>query len=193
MKQIFLALSLSALATQASAFDQSGLYIGLTGTLAPGSVSDGIEPSESLSGGMFGGQIGYRFNAAAFLVGVEADYLWGSAEAETGNARIGIDQIGTLRATLGMPMGPFLPYLSAGGAIAQASVEDKSFLEPIQDNVHLGLTVGAGLEFALTSSISLRGEYQYITLGPMDYSLDGGVKALEYDLHAIKIGANMSF
>lgn len=194
MKRLALALLAISLAHPAAAFEQRGLYVGITGTLAPGEVTDGFKDSESLGGGMFGGQIGYRFSAASFLIGVEADYLWGGVEANTANSRIGIDQMGSLRAMFGMPVGPFLPYLSAGGVIAQASLEDSSLIsDPLQDNVHLGLTAGAGLEVALTTSISLRGEYQYIKLGPMDYSTQAGPTSYEYDVHAIKIGANMSF
>lgn len=194
MKRLALALLAIALSQPAAAFEQRGLYVGITGTMTPGEVTNGFEDKESLSGGMFGGQIGYRFSAASFLIGIEADYLWGGAEARSANSRIGIDQMGSLRAMLGMPVGPFLPYLSAGGVIAQASLEDSSLLsDPLQDNVHMGLTAGAGLEVALTTSIALRGEYQYIKLGPMDYSTQSGPTSLEYDVHAIKIGANMSF
>ncbi len=189
-----LSLALLLISGPASAFDATGLYIGLTGTLAPGEVTNDVDQKESLAGGMIGGQIGYRYDAGWIVPGIEADYLWGSTDAETANERMGIDQVGTLRGTLGIPLGPFLPYLSGGVAIAQSSVEDTTvFSQPVQDNVHLGYAAGGGLEFELTSSISVRGEYQYMALGPMDVTLSSGSDALEYDIHAFKIGANLHF
>jgi outer membrane immunogenic protein len=99
-----------------------------------------------------------------------------------------ISDYGTIRARLGMPFGSFLPYISGGVAVARASYgsdatvnwQVRSFTQNINSGVisasnwvngapytlrdgsrtrfAFGYALGAGVDWALTSNIVLRGE-----------------------------------
>jgi outer membrane immunogenic protein len=74
------------------------------------------------------------------------------------------DYAGTLRARLGYAAGRFLPYLTAGGAGADAKVSaTDGFLSESQ--FLLGWTVGGGIEYALDKNWSVKVEYLYVDLG----------------------------
>ena len=188
------ALCASLLAAAPAAAQWDGLYAGGTGTITPGSVIDGFDDSNALMGGMFGAQLGYRFQLGPAVAGVEADYLFGETAYTSPDRKISIDQIGTIRANLGMPIGPLLTYATAGVAFARANVEDNSGPTSLLDeNSHFGLTVGGGAELLVTSNLSVRGEYQFMQLGTESYDVSTPEYDLDYSVHSIRAGINFRF
>ena len=188
------ALCASLFVAAPAAAQWDGLYIGGTGTITPGSVFDEFDDSNALMGGMFGAQLGYRFQLGPAVAGVEADYLFGETAYTSPDREVIIDQLGTIRANLGMPIGPLLTYATAGVAFARASVEDFSGpMSLLDENSHFGVTVGGGVELLLTDSISLRGEYQFMQLGAESYDLSTPEYDLDYSVHSIRAGINFRF
>ncbi len=108
----------------------------------------------------------------------------------TGKSSTRLIDYGTLRARLGYSLGSFLPFVTGGVAIGRARIEDRvtvdtqylasdpTTMPPIlptstgdgvaKTKTVAGAAAGAGLEFAVTSNILLRGEYQYVLFNDFD-------------------------
>jgi len=143
-----------------------------------------------------GGQIGYRFQSGAFVLGAVTDIQGGDLSGDkttsltvTGasNASVKYSQeigwYGTVRALAGVTAAPSLLVYATGG-LAYGQVEDKfniSWTEPrtppvtfspsLKDSeTRTGWTVGAGAEYALSKGWSVSAEYLYVDLGSSNFS-----------------------
>jgi len=167
--------------------------------------------ASDVSGGVIKGlQAGYNRQFGRFLLGVE---LEGSAADIAGMSRCGlaiyvcdttIDALGMLSLRGGYTFDRLLLYGKVGGALmherykmAPAPLTPPT-VAPTETMTgkawRTGWTVGAGLEYALTPSLSAKTEYNYL-------SFDGDVKAtgnqgsdptiaLSHSIHLIKFGLN---
>jgi outer membrane immunogenic protein len=163
----------------------------------------------SSPGGFVGGvQLGYNWQFAQFLVGVEADFqganikgsVSGGADPYGFNAESKIDWYGTARARVGyIPAERFLVY--ATGGLAYGHVESYMNYAGFESSVSTtksGYTVGGGVEYAFHNNWSLKTEYLYTDLGKID-SLEGqrGYRKFsaetEASFQAIRIGLNYKF
>lgn len=99
----------------------------------------------------------------------------------------------TVRARLGYAVGRFLPYITAGGAGADAKVSaTDGFLS--QSDFQLGWTVGAGLEYAINQHWRIRAEYLHIDLG--NHTWFGGQlwqSSSSLTSEAVRLGINYKF
>lgn len=142
-----------------------------------------------------GGQIGYNYQWDAAVIGVETDLNYARlsrtgvagvvSAAGTMNAslRSEVEWFGTLRARLGfMPMDQLLVYATGGLAYGsvKARIEGTSGLlgvarggERSASKTRVGWTLGAGVEYALTNNISMKGEYAYVDLGRQRHNASG--------------------
>ncbi|MGO9984371.1 MAG: outer membrane protein [Rhodomicrobium sp.] len=132
-------------------------------------------------GGFGGGQIGYNFQRGSIVYGFETDFQGGdmsdrvSGVTANGNgftSRESADWFGTVRGRLGYAFGRTLFYGTGGfayGDVRQnAFVTDSTAPESVSlrnSGVQTGYTVGGGIEYKITPSWSLKGEYQYIDFG----------------------------
>ena len=130
-------------------------------------------------GGFGGGQIGYNFQSGSFVFGVETDFQGGNiSDRVTGStvngndftSRESIDWFGTVRGRIGYAFGRVLVY--GTGGVAYGDVRQHAFVSNGVDSVsfgnnstQIGWVAGGGVEFKVTPSWSLKGEYQYIDLG----------------------------
>ena len=130
-------------------------------------------------GGFGGGQIGYNFQTGSFVFGVETDFQGGAISDRVngltvnGNdfsSRESIDWFGTMRGRIGYAFGRVLVYGTAG--VAYGDVRESAFVTNGINSVSFGNTstqvgwvAGGGLEYKITPTWSLKGEYQYIDLG----------------------------
>lgn len=135
-----------------------------------------------------------RFN----VTGVTSDAIGRSATlsdnyfssvALSGSSATRLIDYGTLRARAGYAMGSFLPFITGGVAIGRARIGDYvtvhasgyvpgdttmptfSYTETdgsSKTKTVAGVALGAGLEYAVTSNILLRGEYQYVLFNDFD-------------------------
>jgi outer membrane immunogenic protein len=213
MKSAFGALSLATIVTQANAadlaarpytkalpmiaavYDWSGFYIGINGgggsshncwdlVVPAGIIPQGCHDS---TGGTVGGQIGYRWQAANWVFGLEgqgnwADFSGSNATPVGGNPfggltdRSRIDSFGLITGQIGYAWNNVLVYVKGGGAV----VNDKyDALDPAaggavfasSDETRWGGTVGAGLEIGFAQNWSIGAEYNHIFLDSHDVTL----------------------
>jgi len=187
----------------------SGNTVLYNGGFANGDSSGRAQPQ----GGFGGGQIGYNFQSGSFVYGVETDFQGGDLSSRTtgltadGNeftSRESVDWFGTVRGRLGYSLGRTLIY--GTGGFAYGDVRQHAFATDGTDsaslrnnNVQTGYTVGGGIEYKLSASWSLKGEYQYIDLGSEKLSgIDTTGAAvstnnLDTNFSTVKIGLNYRF
>jgi outer membrane immunogenic protein len=131
-----------------------------------------------------GGQIGYNFQAGSTVFGFEADISWSSAKkTETGSqglydwtAKTGPEVFGTARLRLGYAFDRALVYATGGLAYAKLRntfQNDTGYTWSEGDDWRLGWTVGGGIEFALGSNWTIKGEGLYYDLGKQDHVSNG--------------------
>lgn len=175
------------------AFSWSGWHFGISGGYAGGTVNStetvygfpfaggagfvgGLQTSTSTSGFIIGGQSGYMWHLPNnIVVGYESDIQYSDVRSRESNgfafgaAGNRLDWFGTERLRFGYALGRFLPYVTGGLSYGKVSAHGAQFvggfLFPISaSTTHAGWTVGAGLEYAFTDSLSLKAEYLYVEL-----------------------------
>jgi outer membrane immunogenic protein len=166
----------------------TGFYVGINGG---GGILNGdiMDPecwtcaSTSLHAGFgtFGGQIGYNWQINTFVLGLEGDMNWASADQSTGyalddgnssgTATLKMDAFGSVRGRAGLAVGPTLLYVTAGpawGHFNSSVVLGNQAIPPVvrgtasDDEWRLGLAAGGGVEYMLTNNWTIRGEYLFL-------------------------------
>jgi outer membrane immunogenic protein len=161
----------------------------------------GLEPD----GGFVGAQAGFNYMFDnGLMLGVEGDYalasLNDSGEGGTGifntHVDLEIDQLASVRGRLGMAMGQWLPFVTAGWGWAQAdrSTFNSLFGSSSESNWHDGWTAGLGAEYAIDDRWSVKAEYRYYDLGEENYGVaaPGGTN-VDLELHTVQVGVNIHF
>jgi len=167
--------------------------------------------------GFFGGaQIGYNQQFSNRVVlGIEADAAFAdlkdSGQAISGdldgdfyryNAKTEINALGTVRARLGYAADRFLPYVTGGLAWANTKYSfDFDTSSPFlfgnysDSQLYTGWTVGAGLEYAVTSHVTAKIEYLYADLGSKNFDVpEFGQTSVDLSsLQTVKFGLNYKF
>lgn len=175
----------------AAVYDWSGFYIGANGGYAtsrncwnfqsfnglPATAGEGCHDAD---GATAGGQIGYRWQSAAFVFGLEAQGNWADLKGSsvsspafvvapgdlTINSRL--RAFGLFTGQVGYAWNNVLLYAKGGAAI----VDNRYFhtftannaLINSSDDTRWGATVGAGLEFGFAPNWSMGVEYNHIFL-----------------------------
>ncbi|WIY54168.1 outer membrane beta-barrel protein [Devosia sp. YIM 151766] len=202
----------------------TGLYAGIFGGVASSNLDLGILSGGTgvldigfTGGGMLGGvQIGADYQWDNFVLGAVADIALtnigsevnfsvpGAAPSIDGTVSSRLTHIGTLRARAGfLPTEDVLIY--AHGGVAYAGTEQNASISiggvptaatGLLNPNHWGYTVGAGLEYRVTESISFQTEYAYVNLGTQTIYSDPGLGIdLDQSLHhhQVKAGVNFRF
>jgi opacity protein-like surface antigen len=200
LKQFYLAASVliaaaAVIAAPAHAQVQNpwnGLYVGLNGGYAWQDVGGTFDSSgiaadltgTDLNGAVVGGQIGYNWQSAQFLLGVEFDAmtLAGGGDninvASTPSAVVSTDMnyLASVRARLGWAINNWLLFGSVGWGFSEfefvQNVPSTGFSGKLRldDN---GLAYGGGVEWMMAYGVSLRAEYLRYDLGASSV-LSGG-------------------
>jgi opacity protein-like surface antigen len=178
-----------------------GAYVGAFAGFGWGTLVDEdggilVDPDDSidLSGWTVGAKLGANFTVGAGLVlGAEGDVAWSGIGGFDPDALVDFDinWTSSLRARAGFDAGAFMPYLTAGLAVAGATASEAGV-----DNtqVHFGWTAGAGVEVAATDQISLDLQYRFSDYGQATYDLGaGGTSDLDLSTHAVTAGVNFKF
>lgn len=164
-----------------------------------------------IGGSIGGGQIGFNYQNGAVVWGVEADASFADIE---GDARCAtaiflcnaqITSLGTITGRLGFSWDHLLFYGKFGGAWAHEKYRANSFffLDDFQaTDTRWGWAIGAGLEYAFTSGLSVKVEYNYLDFGtkqiafsntgiPTIASIAAGVPLdIKQNMHLVKLGVN---
>ena len=141
--------------------------LGLGSYTAGGSRVFGSNPI----GGLGGVTVGYNYQSGQLLIGGEADagfgYIGATGNFGTGASGSGtINGLGTLRARVGYVYDRALFYVTGGyaGTVLNGKVSDFAGVPNIvanQGHYLSGYSVGLGLEYAITTKISVKGEYLF--------------------------------
>lgn len=172
------------------------------------------------SGFVGGAQVGYNVDSGSVVWGVEGDIQYANINnrisasfADPSNpantldlsAGTNLEWFGTIRARVGMPVTDrFLAYLTGGAAYGEtrssisASMGGTAIGEASARRGKWGWTVGAGGEYAVTDTMSIKTEYLYTDLGKSNLiTADlGGVTGTldrDYRFHTVRVGLNFKF
>ena len=187
----------------AASSNWSGPYVGITaGTVSGGSDFGPTgyavqgDPYENgtmdLSGGSYGVQIGYNFEAAnKIVVGVVADYSSLSVEgdhcveigtgvcvdADDSKAKGEVSNLLTARVNLGFDLGKSLVYVTGGLASAEAtsSINDvQNGLDVSDTETMQGVVTGVGINYKVAENVLIGAEYLHVNFAntQFDYSAD---------------------
>jgi outer membrane immunogenic protein len=194
----------------AGAFDDwSGFYAGVVGGLAGGtgtstSTLTGTATNIAIGGGLLGIAVGYNHQIDNFVLGGEAELLWssigGSAVCNNPafNCSGSLGWLGSVRGRAGVVYDAALFYGTAGVAVSGFSATTTpapGVATGTFNGTGLGWTAGAGVEFAVSDSASIKAEYAYYNLGaraPAN-TVDTPAIDLRAQIHAAKLGVNFKF
>lgn len=162
------------------------------------------------SGGLSNGlQAGYTRQFGKWVWGIEAEAsladIEGSARCANGIylCRTSIDGLGTLALRGGYTFDSLLIYGKAGGALLHEHLKMTATPGNGQTENYVGkswrkgFVVGAGLEYALTSSLSAKVEYDFLKFrGDIPFTGNEGGDpsvSLTQHIHLVKVGLNYQF
>ena len=178
-----------------------------------------------------GGQLGFNWQTGPWVLGVEGEASWMHLRKGiiailigvvapppiffdpltqfTVPTRLGatIDQFGSVAGRVGYALDRWLPYVKAGAAWAHDTYRVVHLFGATEvvvastADTRWGWTVGAGLEYGLTSNWSAKVEYDFMDFGrdrvPFT-RVDGGVPPtfpldIDQHIHLVKVGINYRF
>ena len=183
-----------------AAYNWTGFYLGIN---AGGGFGDsnwnGFLLSNSPSGGMVGGTIGYNWQGVGspWVFGLEGDIDWtnindnvicGGLVCKTQN-----NYFGTARGRVGYSFDRFLPYVTGGVAFGDIQA-NRTLFPGVSDN-NAGWTLGAGIEGVIAGPWTAKLEYLYADLGSVTCSVPGCGAATNIDLqvNVVRAGINYRF
>jgi outer membrane immunogenic protein len=162
----------------AAMYDWSGFYIGINGGWAETHDRRFFNPTGTLlgdydmSGGTVGGQVGYRWQAGAWVFGLEAQGNWADLTGSTTNTFLGapnlvrskMDAFGLFTGQIGYAWNNVLLYAKGGAAVTDRNYEFAApgFLASTGYDTRWSPTVGAGLEYGFAPNWSIGIEYNHI-------------------------------
>jgi outer membrane immunogenic protein len=171
-------------------YNWTGFYVGLNGgwgqsnncwdyVFVAGPVfSDGCRDR---SGGLFGGQVGYRWQANQFVFGLEAQGDW----ADLSNTRVSLldpslstrvktDGIGLFTGQLGWAWNAALLYVKGGAAVTSNRFDILDNFNGAslvsQSATRWGGTLGVGFEYGFAPNWSIGAEYNHLWMGDANNS-----------------------
>jgi outer membrane immunogenic protein len=167
-------------------YDWSGFYIGANGgwgssrkcwdSVAP--AFPGAEGCHDATGGVAGGQIGYRWQAGTWVFGLEAQGDWADLKGNNQSLlfpafvnQSKINAFGLFTGQVGYAANNVLFYLKGGAAVtndkfaeftAAVGVPPNTLVANTGDQTRWGGTVGVGLEYGFAPNWSAAIEYDHL-------------------------------
>jgi outer membrane immunogenic protein len=170
----------------AAAYDWSGFYIGGNGgwgtsrkcwdLRSPGTGLLFAEGCHDASGGVAGGQIGYRWQSSAWVFGLEAQGDWADLAGSNASVlipgitnRSKIDALGLFTGQVGYAWNSVLWYVKGGAAVTsdkyQGVVTATGVVFDSAKETRWGGVVGTGVEFGFAPNWSATVEYDHLFMG----------------------------
>jgi outer membrane immunogenic protein len=177
-----------------------GAYIGAFAGYGWGTLTDEeggnfspLDTEFDTDGWTLGVTAGANFTVSeAIVAGIAADLAWadiGGDDTVYGLDTFTTNWTGSIRGRLGFDGGAFMPYVTAGLAFANNSIDDGA----VEDSqTHIGWTAGAGVEFAVADNVSLDLQYRYSDYGTKTYELSTD-NDFSLTSHAVTAGINFKF
>jgi outer membrane immunogenic protein len=173
----------------AAIYDWSGFYIGINGgggsahkcwtntnDLGVATIPNVSEGCHDATGGMVGGQIGYRWQSAGWVFGVEGQGDWADFKgsntslflANTTN-QTKIDAVGLITGQVGYAWNNVLWYVKGGAAVVDDRYRGLTTTTGIAfdtaKDTRWGGAVGTGLEVSFAQNWSVGVEYDHLFMG----------------------------
>ncbi len=179
---------------------------GLGGRSSPVTLGQG-RGSIGLGGFVGGLNAGYDWQVDNIVLGVTGDIELADMDGDTdlldaGGAKIGrieaeIDWLGSLRLRAGFAVDRALFYTTGGLAVGGVELSLHDAAGGVSDDsaTKWGWTLGGGLDYALTDTLSARIEYRYTDLGGIeagDASAGGEAKS-DIAFHVVRVGLSWHF
>jgi outer membrane immunogenic protein len=204
-------------------YDWSGFYVGINGgggwghkcwdltndSVAPvvPAVSEGCHDP---SGATVGGQIGYRWQSAAWVFGVEAQGNWADFRGDNTSLAFNtdlnqsrVDAFGLFTGQVGYAWNNALFYIKGGAAVTsdQYRIFDipSGFLTVTANETRWGGTVGIGFEYGIGPNWSVAFEYDHLFMGTRDVNFNfvgggfGGTDQIRQDVDIFTARFNFKF
>ncbi len=198
----------------AAIYDWSGFYIGGNGGWGQSRncVDFGIFPDacSERSGGLAGGQLGYRWQAGTWVFGLEGQGDW----ADLTNSRVSIfrpefststktDGIGLFTGQIGWAWNTALFYVKGGAAVTSNRFSILSTLGGVEasaSSTRWGGTVGVGWEWGFAPNWSAGIEYDHLFMGDANNSFSvanpivaGALNRITQDVDMVTVRVNYRF
>jgi len=190
---------------EVSSGDWDGPYVGVFGGYGWGTADhiadvgpcapDGCDVD--MSGWLLGVTAGANFTVSSgFILGIAGDIAWsnveGTEDSNVGEISNGVDWEGSLRGVAGFDGGSFMPYLTAGFAVAHAWHE--SGLGDLEgDATHLGWTAGLGVAVAVAENVTLDLQYRHSWYDEQEYDMDFAPNNPVFGLSTDRVTAGLNF
>jgi outer membrane immunogenic protein len=203
-----------------SIYNWSGFYIGANGGwgqshncwdfLTPaGAVV--VDACSDRSGGVIGGQIGYRWQSGGWVFGLEAQGDW----ADLSNTRVSLinpafstrtatDGIGLFTGQIGYAWNASLFYVKGGAAVTNNSFSVLNTLTGVNlaslDSTRWGGSLGVGFEYGFAPNWSFGIEYDHLWMGHSNNSFSvvnpiiaGALNRINQDVDMVTLRVNYRF
>ena len=203
-------------------YNWSGFYIGGNGgwgrsdncwdvaTVGGGILLDGCHDR---SGGIIGGQIGYRWQLPNnhFVFGLEAQGDWANLSGShvsffdpTLTLGAKVDGLGLFTGQFGFAWDTWLWYVKTGAAVTSNSFSVSSTVGGVglvsASSTRWGGALGTGVEYGFTPNWSVGLEYNHLFMGSADYSfavpnrlLTGALNRITQDVDMVTVRVNYRF
>lgn len=192
--------------------DWSGGYVGVTAGYQIGKVftrtTTGNFPGVTELRGLLGGiNAGYNVQDGSMVYGVEGDVNWSNfsgdrpcAASAAVQCNYSIDLTASLRGRIGFAVDQVLIFGAAGLSAGRGFASVSPFAAPMTGESSatlLGLTIGGGVEYALSNSISLKAQYDYVNWSDRTSAVNSVSIGDPYiafpTTHAVRAGVNYKF
>lgn len=178
----------------AAIYDWSGFYVGLNaGGASSHKCWDNVnllavrEGCHDATGGVAGGQIGFRWQSGGWVFGVEAQGDWAALKGSNASIPVGtllgtplltnqtkVDAIGLFTGQLGYAWDNVLWYVKGGAALTDdrynGLITGTNTLIDTATETRWGGAVGTGVEIAIAPSWSVALEYDHLFMGNRNIS-----------------------
>lgn len=174
----------------AAVYDWSGFYVGANGGWGSsrkcwdqtiGGIIVTSEGCHDATGGVAGGQIGYRWQAGAWVFGVEGQGDWADLKGRNTSPVTGfgndsrIGAFGLFTGQIGYAMNNVLLYVKGGAAVTDDRfrnyiVGTNTQITNTVNDTRWGGTVGVGLEYGFSPNWSAAVEYDHLFMGNRTYA-----------------------
>jgi outer membrane immunogenic protein len=137
--------------------------------------------SQTGSGLLYDGQLGFNYQIDQFVFGAEGAVSGSTLKADSicatvagTNCRTTLDYLASARVKAGVAIDRAMVYVDGGAAFGGFRfAQTAGFNQSWSNTVHIGWTVGAGIEYAVTDHIIAGVEYNYY--GFPSETLSGGI------------------
>jgi outer membrane immunogenic protein len=201
-------------------YDWSGFYIGANGgwgesrncwgivPLAGTTIPDGCA---SRSGGVFGGQLGYRWQSGQFVFGLEGQGDWANLSGSRVSVfnpffstGVKVDAVGLFTGQIGYAWNASLLYLKGGAATTRNRFDVWTTASGVNvataSSNRWGGTVGVGWEYGFAPNWSAGIEYDHLFMGDSNNSfsvanplLAGAANRISQDVDMVTLRVNYRF